>query len=69
MIALIKKKIPDDLAAVVYTLCYYIKTRSILQKRQDQERTQEGMMKSKMVRDVAYAKSHGWRPLARRISQ
>jgi hypothetical protein len=40
---------------------------TLLQKNQDQERVEEGVLKLKVVIREAYARSHGWAPTVPRI--
>lgn len=61
------KIFPDDPASLVYRLCYYLKTRSILQRSQDRRRTEEEAGLIKKVLEEIYARSHGWNLLNRRI--
>jgi hypothetical protein len=40
---------------------------TLLQKNQDQERVEEGVLKLKVVVREVYAMSHGWAPTVARI--
>lgn len=61
------KKNPDDPTVLVYRLCHYLNSWSILQKPQDRGKTEEGVKLIKKVLEEVYARSLGWNPFARRL--
>jgi hypothetical protein len=61
------RAVVSDPANIIYKLCNLLNNWAILQKNQDQEKVEEGVLKLKLVIREAYAKTHGWAPTVARI--
>lgn len=61
------RKFPDDPSAVIFKLCSLLKSWNILQKTEDRNAIEEGVLKIKEVSREVFSTRHGQNPLARRI--
>jgi hypothetical protein len=57
----------DDPTNVIFSCCYWLDTWAIRQKKKERKLVEQGSLKIRRMACDVYNKTHGWKPVDRRI--